>query len=317
MAIGGNNLDLIQDFKTYISSCFKIKDLGPLKYFLGLETHNTPVGFYISQRKYSLDLLIDTGLVGSKPIKSPIDTNSKLTAYQGNILSDPLTYRRLIGRLMYLTITRPDITYSVNTLSRFMQKPTDVHLIAAHRILKYIKGTLGQGLYYSATNNLQVEAFCDSDWASCMDTRRSVTGFCIKIGDSLVSWKSKKQKTVSRSSSEAEYRAMASATSELAWMQNLFHELQIKLKQPMRLFCDNQAAIHIATNPVFHERTKHIELDLHYTREKVEQGMIKLAHLKSEDQPGDLLTKPLSVHRIQHLLHKLNIVSNYAQLAGG
>ncbi|XP_038687471.1 uncharacterized mitochondrial protein AtMg00810-like [Tripterygium wilfordii] len=317
MAIGGDHLNLINKVKHYIGSCFKVKDLGPLKYFLGLEIQNNVTGITISQKKYASDLLKDTALYDAKSINSPIDTNSKLSPNEGIPLDDPLRYRRLVGRLMYLCLTRPDITYTVNTLSQFMQKPTQVHMNAANRVLKYIKGTLDHSLFYPATNVLQVRGFCDSDWAACTHTRRSVTGFCIKLGDALIGWKSKKQKTVSRSSAEVEYRAMASAVSEMSWIHNLLKELQIKAIYPMDLYCDNQAAIHIATNPVFHERTKHIELDLHFTRDKVQEGLIKLAHLRTADQPSDLLTKPLSVQRIHHLLDKLNMRRSPAQLAGG
>ncbi|XP_038715021.1 uncharacterized mitochondrial protein AtMg00810-like [Tripterygium wilfordii] len=308
MAIGGNNITLINKVKTYIGSCFKIKDLGPLKYFLGLEVSHTKAGLYICQRKYAYDILKDTGLQTSKQHNSPIDMNIKLSITQRTPLEDPLQFRRLIGRLMYLTLTRPDISYAVNTLNQFIQHPTDIHMTAATRIVKYIKGNLAQGLFYPTTNPLQVKAYCDSDWASCSNTRRLVTGYMVKIGEAFISWRSNKQKTVSKSSAEAEYRAMASTTSEYAWINSLFKELQIQISHRMDLFCDNQAAMHIATNHVFHERTKHIEIDLYYTREKVEEGMIKLKYLKSAEQPADLLTKALSVARLQHLLSKLNMI---------
>ncbi|XP_038698406.1 uncharacterized mitochondrial protein AtMg00810-like [Tripterygium wilfordii] len=291
MAIGGDDYDLIQSVKDYLSKCFKIKELGKLKYFLDIEVHKSSVGYFINKKKYTLDLLQETGYINCKPVYTLVDANVKLSFETGTRLENPLEFRRLIGKLMYLTITRLDLNFSVNTLAQFMQNPTNVHLSAGYRILRYIKGTVGEGLFYPSKTNMQVEAYCDADWAACIDTRRSVTGYCIKLGNSLIAWKSKKHKTVFRSSVEAEYHSMAAAVSELQWIYHLFQEIQIEIELPMVLHCDSQATIHIANNPVFHERTKHIDIDCHFTREKIQQGLISLSYVKSEKQPADVLTK--------------------------
>ena len=176
--------------------------------------------------------------------------------------------------------------------------------------MKYLKQTPGQGLLFSSSSPLQLQAYVDTDWGSYVDTRRSTTSFCVFIGDSLISWKSKKQHTVSRSSAEAEYRALASVTSEITWLTNLLKDFEVSLPSAM-VYCDNQAAIHIATNPSFHERSKHIEIDCHFTREKVNAGVLKLVHVPSKHQVADLLTKPLPHSQFVQLISKLGILNPY------
>ena len=213
----GNNIAEIQTMITLLDREFRIKDLGDLKFFLGLEIARTSKGIHLCQRKYTLDILSDSGMLGCKPNSTPMDYSTKLQADSGSLLSaeSSSSYRRLIGKLIYLTNTRPDITYAVQQLSQYMATPTNVHLQAAFRILRYLKGTPGSGLFFAATGTPQLRAFSDSDWAGCKDSRKSTTGYLVYFGSSVVSWQSKKQSTVSRSSSEAEYRALASTTCEL------------------------------------------------------------------------------------------------------
>ena len=198
-----------------------------------------------------------------------------------------------------------------------MSSPTNVHQQAAYRVLRYLKGTPGSGLFFPATNTLQLRAFSDSDWAGCPDSRKSTTGFLIYFGSSLISWQSKKQSTVSRSSSEAEYRALASTTCELQWLTYLLQDFRITFIKPATLYCDNQSAIQIATNPVFHERTKHIEIDCHIVRHKVTMGLIKLLPVSSSMQLADIFTKALSPSIFQHLCTKLGMMNIHSQLEGG
>ncbi|XP_020221109.1 uncharacterized protein LOC109803848 [Cajanus cajan] len=317
IVLAGNNLLEIQRITKLLNDTFKIKDLGDLKYFLGFEIARNKSGIHISQRKYVLDILSDCGMLASRPVSTPMDYCTRLSSTTGTPLHDPSAYRRLIGRLIYLTTTRPDITYVVHHLSQFVSSPTTSHSQAAFRILRYLKQEPGFGIFFSANSSSQLKAFSDSDWAGYHDSRRSITGFSIYLGDSLISWRSKKQPTVSRSSSEAEYRALASTTCELQWLTFLLQDFRVCFTRPALLYCDNQSALQIATNQVFHERTKHIEIDCHIVCEKVNSGLIKLLPVPSSLQLADIFTKALSPTLFQSFHTKLGMLNIHSQLEGG
>ncbi|RVX02515.1 Retrovirus-related Pol polyprotein from transposon RE2 [Vitis vinifera] len=219
----------------------------------GSDQDDSSIQFWcgLSQRKYALDILEETGMLDCKPVDTPMDPNVKLVPGQGEPLGDPERYRRLVGKLNYLTITRPDISFPVSVVSQFLQSPCDSHWDAVIRILRYIKSTPGQGVLYENRGHTQVVGYTDADWAGSPTDRRSTSGYCVFIGGNLISWKSKKQDVVARSSAEAEYRAMALATCELIWLRHLLQELRFGKDEQMKLICDNQAALHIASNPVF------------------------------------------------------------------
>ncbi|KAJ0703042.1 putative RNA-directed DNA polymerase [Helianthus annuus] len=292
--ITGNNNNEISQIKKLLSDSFKIKDLGILRYFLGLEIVYNDEGICLNQRKYCLELLSEFGYLGCKPVNTPIELShviNKKVSEDTRVLNDITNYQKLIGKLIYLSLTRPDISYTVQYLSQFMHKPLMVHLEIALRLLRFLKLSPGKGIMFKKDSSLELVCYTDSDWAKCLDTRRSVTGYCVFLGNCLVSWKSKKQSTVSRSTGEAEYRAMCSATCELVWIVNLLNELHVKCKLPIKVCCDSNAAISIAANPVFHERTKHFEIDLYFLREKVATGFINTVKVESENQLADLFTK--------------------------
>jgi len=244
---------------------------------------------------------------------TPMTHTSRLSPDQGTPLDNTATseYRRLLGHLIYLTNTRPDITFTVHNLSQFISNSTTFHQQAASCILRYLKGTLGDGLFFPYQNNLTLCGFSDSNWATCPTTRKSVTGYSIFIGNSLISWKSKKQQTISRSSSKAKYQAMATTTCELQWISYLLHDLHIPTTQPANLYCDNQSAIQIPSNQAFHERTKHIEIDCHMVCEKLSTGFLKLLPITSAMQVADIFTKPLISSQFYILKNKLGMKNIY------
>lgn len=201
---------------------------------------------------------------GSRPSEFPMEQNLKLKLEDDTNLVDAHQYQRLVGRLLYLTVTQPNITFSVNLLSQFLSNPRQSHMDVAIRVLRYLKMTPGQGLFLPAAGNISLDAYCDADWGGCQFTRRSTTGYFITMGGAPVSWRSKKQTVVARSSAEAEYRAMANTASELLWMRWMLQDFGAHQFSPTPMFCDNQAERHIAVNPVFHERTKHVEMDCYF-----------------------------------------------------
>jgi hypothetical protein len=217
-------------------------------------------------------------------------------------------YRIIVGSLVYLTITRPDIAYVVHVVSQFVASPTTVHLAVVLRILRYIRGTVLQSLLLSTTTFFELRAYSDADYDSDPTYHKSVTSFRIFLGDSLISWKSKKQSIVSQSSTEAEYRDMASTTKEIVWLRWLLADMGVFLSHPTPMYCDNQSSIQIAHNSVFHEQTKHIEIDCHLTRHHLKHDTITLPYVSSSLQIADFFTKSQSISRFRFLVGKLSML---------
>jgi hypothetical protein len=234
-------------------------------------------------------------MTGAKPFSSPSIAGSKMSNVDGDPLSpiDVTTYRQTVGALQYYTLTRSDIVFSVNQLCQHMHNPSTLHWTVAKRVLCYLKGTIDHGLRYTK-GPLILQAFCDSDWAGNLDDCRSTTGIGILLGSSLISWTAKKQSVVARSSTDDEYCAMALATTELFWLRMLFKDLGIPLFFTPRLWCDNIGALALASNPIYHAKTKHIEVDHHFIREKVLNGDIFIKYVSTHDQLADVFTKGLS-----------------------
>jgi hypothetical protein len=195
---------------------------------------------------------------------TPVDTRAKLSATAGALVGDPSDYRSIVGALQYLTLTRPDLSYVVQQVCLYMHAPREPHLALVKHILRYMKGTLDFGLHIGVSDPRSVTAYSDADWAGCPDTRHSTSGFCVFLGDNLISWSSKRQTTVSRSSDEVGYRVVAHVVAECCWLCQLLQDLHLPVKTATIVYCDNVSAIYMSSNPVQHRRTKHIEIDIHF-----------------------------------------------------
>jgi hypothetical protein len=314
IVITGSDQEAINTIQKLLHSTFHMKDLGQLTYFLGLEVQFQQKGIFVNQHKYTQDLIQLAGLANATAVDTPMEVNVKLRRDEGELLADPTLYRKLVGSLIYLTITRPDISFAVHTVSRFMQNPRHLHLSAVHRIIKYLLGTPSRGLLFPNGAAIQLQAYSDADWAGCPDTRKSTTGWCMFLGDAPISWKCKKQDSVSKSSTEAEYRSMSAACSEIIWLRGLLSELGFSQTKPTPLHADNTSAIQIAANPVYHERTKHIEVDCHSIREAYDRRVITLPHVSTSVQLADVLTKSLTRQRHNFLISKLMLLDSPASI---
>nr|XP_017221153.1 PREDICTED: uncharacterized mitochondrial protein AtMg00810-like [Daucus carota subsp. sativus] len=308
LIITGDDIEEIFQTKKNLSVRFQMKELGELKHFLGLEVDHTENGLFLCQQKYATDLLKRFGMLECKPVSTPMEPNAKLCAHEGKDLQDSSMYRQIVGSLIYLTITRPDISYSVGVISRYMQNPKKSHLEAVRRVLRYIKGTVSYGLMYKKGEDCSVLGYCDADYAGDHDTRRSTTGYMFMLGSGAVSWCSKRQPTVSLSTTEAEYRAAAMAAQESTWLIQLMQDLHQPVDAEIPLLCDNQSAIRLAENPVFHARTKHVEVHYHFLREKVLQGEIAMRHVATHEQVADMFTKSLSPGKYEKFRCQLGVV---------
>ncbi|XP_068650520.1 uncharacterized mitochondrial protein AtMg00810-like [Aristolochia californica] len=309
MIVTGDDEDGIADFKQQLHSLFEIKDLGYLRYFLGIEVAYSPEGYILSQSKYISEVISRAGLTDDRIMDSPIELNHFLSAADGELLSDVTRYREVVGSLVYLMVTRPDITYVVHVVSQFAFAPRTTHWTAVLHILRYSRGTVHHGLLLSSTSDLVLTGYYDVDWAGDTTDQKSTTGYCIFLGNSLVAWKSKKQSVASRSSAEAEYQAMATTAAKLIWFHRLLEELGFPQLSATPMFCDNQSAIQIAKNPIFHECTKHIEIDCHFVQHHYLQGSLTLSHVSSTSQLADVFTKSHTAPHFHHLISKLMVLA--------
>ncbi|GJR94193.1 ribonuclease H-like domain-containing protein [Tanacetum coccineum] len=306
----------LQRIITSLHSEFAMTDLGSLNYFLGISAQRSATGLFLSQSKFAEEILERAHMQNCNPCRTPVDTESKLGS-DGDPVSDPTLYRSLAGALQYLTFTRPDLSYAVQQVCLYMHDPRDPHFTALKRILRYVRGTLDYGLQLHVSSTTQLTAYTDADWAGCPVTRRSTSGYCVFLGDNLLSWSAKRQVTLSRSSAEAEYRGVANVVAETAWIRNLLCELHTPLFTATLVYCDNVSAVYMSANPVQHQRTKHIEIDIHFVRDFVASGQVRVLHVPSRFQYADIFTKGLPTALFIEFRSSLNVRRSPAHTEGG
>ena len=317
IVLTGSTPALLSRITASLKTEFPMTDMGRLTYFFGIKVQYNKAGILLSQQSYATEIIERAGMTDCKPLSTPVDVNSKLSTEGGDKLKNPTQYKSLAGALQYLTFTRPDIAYGVQQCCLFMHDPRVQHLTALKRIIRYLQGTKALGLQLYKSSVTSLTAFSDADWAGCPDTCRSTSGYCVYLGDNLISWSSKRQQTVSRSSAEAEYRGVANTVAETCWLWNLLLELHVPITKATLIFCDNVSSVYLSSNPVKHQRTKHVELDLHFVREKVALGEVKVFHVPTAFQYADIFTKGLPSSLFTTFRDSLTVRSSDVQPEGG
>ncbi|XP_010493723.1 PREDICTED: uncharacterized protein LOC104774223 [Camelina sativa] len=307
MLLTGNNSKLMDQLLVSLSSIFRMKDLGPLHYFLGIQALFHDGGLFLNQEKYATDLLVTAGMADCAPMPTPLPLQPGKIAGQSKLFSNPTYFRSLAGKLQYLTLTRPDIQFAVNFVCQKMHSPSEDDFFLLKRILRYVKGTVRLGINLSNTTDSTLRVYSDSGWSGCKDTSRSTGGFCTFLGANIISWSSKRHPTVSHSSTESEYRTLSLASREIMWLNNLLRETGVAQPVTPKMYCDNLSVVHLTVNPALHSKMKHFARDFHHVREQVALGALIVEHIPAQDQLADIFTKSLPPAAFCDLRFKLGL----------
>ena len=311
---GSNNEKLVKEFEEVMKTKFEMSQMGELTYFLGLQVDQMSTGTFLHQTKYVGEILSRFSMSDVKPAGTPLAVNLGRMPDEKGETVDPTLYRAMIGSLMYLTASRPDIMFATCLCARYQSKPKVSHLVAVKRILRYLKGTPDTALWFPRGAEYGLVAYSDSDYGGCKQTAKSTTGGCQQLGEHLVSWQCKKQTSVAQSTCEAEYIAASSCCSQVLWLQQQLRDYGLQfLLTP--IFVDNTAAIAITKNPVQHSKTKHIDIRYHFIRDCYEKKLIDIVKIDTLDQKADLFTKAFDKSRFQLLL-KLNNIKSKSEVLG-
>ncbi|KAK6125842.1 hypothetical protein DH2020_040410 [Rehmannia glutinosa] len=304
---GATNDSLCKKFSKFMQGEFEMSMMGELNFFLGLQIKQCQEGIFISQSKYTKELLKKFGIEEGRTVSTPMATNVKIDKDEKGKSVDESKYRGMIGSLIYLTASRPDILHTVCLCAHFQSNPKESHMSAVKRIFRYLKGTIQYGLFYPKNEIFCLKGYSDSDYAGNIDDRKSTSGSCQFLGDCLVSWFSKKQNCVSLSTTEAEYISAAFCCTQLLWIKQTLADYKCSFEK-VPIFCDNISAINIAQNPVHHNHTKHIEIRHHFLRDCVSKRKIEISFVPSQDQLADIFTKPLSSETFSSIRARLGIM---------
>ena len=301
-----------EEAKRLLKECFIVKDLGELHHLLGIEIEQRDGKLHMHQKNYIEKLLEKFNMKDCNPVKTPMEVDGprQLSNFNNEAQEIELPYREIIGSLMFIAQnTRPDISYTVGILSQYNDKYQEKHFTAAKRVLRYLKGSSGLGILYETTGE-QLKVMTDSDWATCPEGRKSISGYLSIMAGGPIAWKSVKQKTVALSTAEAEYMSLATGAKETLWLTRFLQEILCGawVENPMMIYCDSNSAIQLARNDVVKGRSKHIDIRLHFIRDLIKEKILQVSYVKTEDNLADILTKPLPAPRhslLTNILHKL------------
>ena len=307
LLVTGSSLEVIQEFKREMATKFEMSDLGKLTYYLGIEVYQGENGIVLRQDRYARKILEETGMGSCNPTHVPMEMNAKFSKSPDDKDIDAREYRRSVGCLRYLLHTRPDLSFSVGVLSRYMQEPKECHGAALKQILRYLRGTCSLGLRFKRGGNLKLEGYSDSSYNVDNDDGKSTTGNVFYLGDSPITWCSTKQEIVALSSCEAEFMAATEAAKQAIWLQELFGEVLNEACKRVMIRVDNRSAISLTKNPVFHGRSKHIHRRFHFIRECVENEQVEVDHVPGSEQRADILTKSLGRIKFKEMRNLIGV----------
>jgi hypothetical protein len=293
--------------KTNLKKKFEMTDLGFLHYFLSLQVFQTNEVIFLSHSKYACDLLRRFHMDDCKPTPSPFQSGVKLSATFTSPEVDATLYHQLVGSLLYLIHTRPDISFVVGLVARYMKTPHESHWKADKRILRYVRGTTQFGIHYSSGGAPLLVGFINSDWAGDPDDQKSTAGYVFSLGSGPVTWAYKKQQAITLSSAEEEYQASVNASQEALWLRQILLEFGFQHQHLTSLWCDNLSAIKIAKDPVQHQHSKHIELHMHFIKKLIHDQIIELLFCPTEDQVADIFTKSITEAKFSKLRSMLGV----------
>lgn len=291
----GNDGAIFEKFKQSMMLEFDMSDLGMMHYFIGIEVVQSATGIFISQKKYVRDILDKFQMKNCNSVSTPTEFGLKLVKDPKEKRVDNILYKQIVGSLMYLTATRPGIMHSVSLISRYMENPTEMHLLAAKRVFRYLQFIKEFGLFYKKGEKLDLFGFTDSDYAGDLDDRNSSSCYVFMLGSRAVSWSSKKQAIVTLSTTEAKFIVATSCACQAIWLRRILNELHFKQEGATAIYCDNISAIKLFKNLVLHGISKHIDVRFDFLRDLTKDGIIDFFYCKSEDQIADIMTKPLKL----------------------